>query len=1245
MKIREAIERDLSREIEEIIKVTQDDEQTVHGEISEYVATGKIRQQYRTVLKAVADAPADPHEGVGIWVSGFFGSGKSAFAKNLGHVLDNRQVLGQSAARLFASQLEDEQCAAFIDSINARTPYQVVMFDVQTDRASGGTSAAASISFYMYRALLRTLRYAEDLNIADLEQSLEADGRLQEFIARFEQRHKARFEQDPERFRRQLASEQWRWRYRRKLAQKVNEASATLYELDPDTYESPDSWARTIRPIEVTPALLVEKTFELAARRCNGNALSYIIDEVGGFVAQSVDKIEDLRVVVEQLGKESKNRIQRKSAVAPVWIVVTSQEKLDEVVEALDSKRVEIARLRDRFKYEIDLAPSDIREVAMRRVLRKTEGGAAALGKIYDAHEGRINQSLNLERSSRQTQVSREDFINYYPYPPHFIDLSIEIISGIRLQPGAARHLGGSNRTIIKQAYEMLVAERTGLAEAELGRMVTIDLIFELVEGNLSSEKQRDISDIEARYGQGSWPVRVAKALCLLEMVRDLPRTESNLTAVLCDQAGEPGRRGDIRGALSELETAEFVRHSPDGFKLQTASEKTWSTERRAIDTKGRERAEIRRNSLHQILKEPKLRNYSFKGLKTFRVGLTVDEVKLEDGDIPFHVICADDGSDFARRCRETQTASRLPDHRYNIFWILCLTPEIDNLVGELNQSQKMINKYDHLRGQGKISHEEISCLEDEKHERKRTSDRLWEKVAETLQAGAGFFRGVSKDGSALGHDLAGVVRAMLDHAVPDLYPKLEMGARSLKGNEAEVLLTAANLSALPQVFYAGDHGLGLVKQESGKYVPDTEAPVAREILDHIRGRNQYGEKVTGRDLERGFCGLEYGWDTDLIRMVLAVLLRASAIEVSHQGRRFRDHRDALGRVPLTNKPAFRSASFAPRKAVDLKTLAIAAEHFEELTGQEIDIEEGAIAKALKSLAEQERNELLPAMATVRANDLPAAERLHDYQITLEGLLEASSDDCVRTLAEEGESLQQTMSTVRRIRSALSCGASVAVIVGARRRLERQWPEVQRYQADAANAEKLSELATRLDALVSDQQVYLRPDELGQLSGSVAQAYRDLYTRVHDERHQVYAKALDIIRGRDEWLSLFSPERLAIDPSARQQMHELLAPLARRRCSDDESLVLDDFGELCSTCGGRIATMESDLLAVHQLSLQVVERLLALISPHDAKLQHVRVRDLWQAPILNEGQVRQLIEQLEAVLMKAIASGGRVILE
>jgi hypothetical protein len=227
--IGDLLTRDLSRKIEEIIQVDQAEEQPVYAEITEYIATDSIRQQYRHLLKAIAEAPSDPHESVGVWVSGFFGSGKSSFAKNLGYALENRTVLGSKFADLFKKQLGDIFTSDLLDLINAQTPTEVILFEVAKEADT--RKVTQRIAELMYTVLLRELGYSEDFDIAELEIELEAEGRLPEFIATC----KTLLNKD--------------WETVRAGAQKLSRASAILNQLDPNTYTSRDS-GRTPNAIE-----------------------------------------------------------------------------------------------------------------------------------------------------------------------------------------------------------------------------------------------------------------------------------------------------------------------------------------------------------------------------------------------------------------------------------------------------------------------------------------------------------------------------------------------------------------------------------------------------------------------------------------------------------------------------------------------------------------------------------------------------------------------------------------------------------------------------------------------------------------------------------------------------------------------------------------------------------------------------------------------------------------------------------
>lgn len=1241
--IRTLLSRDLSQPIEEVVKLEQQDEATVYREISEYVATDRIKKQYVQVLKAIADAPGEPTEGVGVWVSGFFGSGKSSFAKNLGYVLGNRSLLGQPASQLFVKTLRsqsaagDEQVARIADLadfIQARFASHVIMFDVQLDRAVRRTTEP--IAEIMYTVLLRELDYAQDYDIAELEIELEGEGRLADFVravaklAREGGEPVRQAETVPVTLSGVSAEDYGIWQRVRAGAQRRPRASAALHAINPTTYPAVDTWAASLRQeADITIRTLVDRTFELAARRRPRQAIIFIVDEVGAYVARSAEKIENLRAVVELFGKESKNRVQAGKAVAPVWVIVTSQEKLDEVVAAIDDKRVELAKLQDRFRIPIDMAPADIREVATRRVLSKTPAAEPLLRVRYDAAAAQLKTHTRLERSARKWEVSREEFVQFYPYLPHFVDLSIDIVSGIRLQPGASRHIGGSNRTIIKQAYEMLVSERTGLADLPVGELVTLDRIYDLIEASLPSEKRKDIGDIAGRWPDDPWPARTAKAIALLEYVRDLPRSEANVAALLYRRLGDDSPLPHVERAVGLLRDAQFIRQTEQGWKLQTAQEKSWTAERNAFNPTPRERNELLEEGLRSVFAEPALTRYHYRNLRHFRVGVTWEGRPITSGDaqVPLALRMADGPEVFDAACERAREESRAKTHANELFWVMSLTDDLVEVAAELYRSKSMVGKYIQISSQGKMTQYDPASLDAEKIEVLRLGERLKALLVSGLAGGRGFFRGVAKDGAALGKTLGEILKGFFDYAVPDLYPKLEMGARPLKGSEAEEILKAANLNGLPKVFYAPPDGLGLVTREGSKYVVNLAAPIAKEVSDYLAQEHSYGNKVTGRSLEGRFGGIGYGWEAEMLWLVAATLLRGGAIEVTYQGRRYRNHLDPQARVPFSGANAFRSASFAPRKAPDLPTLVKAARRFEELTGEEVDVEESAIAQAFQKLARQELEALLPVEATARAHRIPVGAVLDEYHTTLETVLNSASDDCVNMLAGEGESFRELRKRAAAIAKATD-EKGLARLRRLRAAVQQIWPQLQAEAEDGTLAEAAALIAARL----ADGSYFEAPKALDDAARDLETAYRERYTGRHGERMTTFTRALDDVKAQPNWVAV--PE--AMQPA-------VLKPLADRA---GHELNLPKDGLVCTVCGASLAEMASDLAAVARLRSDVLLRIQQLTEP-EQKVERLRFSDVAGVgkTLSSDEEIDELVEQLRDRLRKLIAAGVKVVLE
>lgn len=179
--IKSLFANDIHRRIEEVIKVDQTSDDILRDEINEYVVTDAIRSHYTSIFDALRETPNKPHEGIAIWVSGFFGSGKSSFAKMLGLSIENRSVDGILAGDRFAQRGGDNKLKVLLKAINEQIPTHAVIFDVSTDR--GIRSGNQSLTEIMYGLFLQSLGYPKDLDLSELEIALEEKGTLEGFEA------------------------------------------------------------------------------------------------------------------------------------------------------------------------------------------------------------------------------------------------------------------------------------------------------------------------------------------------------------------------------------------------------------------------------------------------------------------------------------------------------------------------------------------------------------------------------------------------------------------------------------------------------------------------------------------------------------------------------------------------------------------------------------------------------------------------------------------------------------------------------------------------------------------------------------------------------------------------------------------------------------------------------------------------------------------------------------------------------
>lgn len=1116
---------DIHRRIEEVIKVDQTDEEIVRDEINEYVVTDAIRSHFTQILEAYRETPNKPHEGIAIWVSGFFGSGKSSFAKMLGLAVANRTVAGESAAERFAHRAGDKKLQVLLKTINEQIPTHAVIFDVSTDR--GIRSGNQTLTEIMYGLFLQSLGYAKDLDLSELEIGLEEKGQL----ARFEEEYKRLFKKD-------WATEKG------KVAFALSEASRVLHSLDPDTYPMADSWVKAVKnKADITPGKLAERVGELMKRRKPGYSLMFVVDEVGQFVARDVQKMLDLQAIVQQLGVKGRGKH---------WVVVTSQEKLGELVSGLDDKRIELARLMDRFPLQVHLEPSDITEVTSRRVLSKNAAAQTTLGKLFDEHRGRLTEHTRLTADIKLPELSRETFIDLYPLLPYQIDLIIQIVSGLRTQGGASKHVGGANRTIIKLAQQLLINPAVNLADRPVGDLVRLDQVYDLVEGNIGSEVRAKIAAIP-KLVEHPLAQPVAKVICLLQYVKSVHRSAENIAAALHGQVGGDSQLASVKEALRALEAAHQVRHGDDGYRIPTPAEDDWERLRNGINPKPGDSHRLYQEVLSAFWQPQP--SYTLFETKTFKAGLAIHGREITSGDMMFQVHLAEDGKDFDALAAELRTRSQ--QERKHVFWAIPLTDAIDRETVELFRSKEML-----ARKERETKGEDTPALIAEERVRlRRHSDELRRLLKAAALSGRIYFRGNDRSPSDRAVDVGKTAAEVLGQVLPEVFDRFKEAAAKAtdvkKGTDA--LFTAENLQGLPSVFSS----LGLLRDEKGKTVFRTESGPLKEVLDRIEERANYGDTASGRYLADEFAKEPFGWDFEVVRLLVLSLLRAGKIEATSKGQTLDTVTGVEARETFSNNNLFRQASFRPKKGIEFEELVKASEAFRDTFGSEVkELNASSIVAELRKEVARNEDTVASALATLTAHRLPGGTVLEDAIGQMKAILRGSEDNAIATFNASHRAIKDAIKRAVELEQVLS-EPRLHDLERARKAQSNLWTFLKQ---EADIADDLRMCATELEDLLQRETFFKELPAIEQHTRALELEYQRRFDEALDARVAAYTKAFDELVKTPGWTEI-----------DEDQQRRLAEPFERGMKRDETGVTIPQLRADRDACDGRLRAAIAEL--------------------------------------------------------------------
>lgn len=1171
--IRELFSRDIDRKIEEVIKVDQTDEAILREELEEYVVTKSIRKSYLEILEEYAQRPNQPSDAVGVWVSGFFGSGKSSFAKNLGLALAKYPVEGTNARDLLNQRLNDAKAAALFSKIDSQIPTDAVIFDVSTDHGVMGNQTLTEI---IYRNFLEHLGYSRDLDIAELEISLEEDGRLEEFLQAYADTY---------------PDKDWDIQKNRP-AFALGEASKVMHVLEPDTYPEVDSWKQgASKRADISPGLLAERCKELMERRGEGKTLVFVVDEVGQFVARDIQKMLDLQGIVQSLGRVGRGKM---------WLVVTSQEKLTELVGGLDGQQVELARLMDRFPLQVHLEPSDISEVTSRRVLAKTAKGAKRLRELFADEQGRLATHTRISADVQLPPLNPDSFAELYPLLPYQVNLIIDVVSGLRTQGGASSHVGGANRTIIKLAQQLLVHPEVALGEKEVGSLATLDQIYDLVSGNIPTELRQKIQSIPSDVDH-PLAAAVAKAVCLLQFVQNIPATKENLAAALHPAADAESRLAEVEAALHALVAAQKVREGERGYRIPSPAEDNWETRRARIVARPGDELRLLQKILDELwTPQP---SHLFMEAKAFKAGLTVGGKTLQDGDLMVHVYPVEPG-----RLAEEIEQARAKSHTEAgaVFWVAETDEELGRDLQELHRSDEMLQRRAHQAP----AREEAALVSDERRRRTRAQEEARRRLRDALLAGSVFFRGNDRSPSENARDLRPEVEALLERVLPDVFDRFEEGAARIKLKDLESLLTAENLHGLPTVFA----DLKLVVTRQGQDVVNTESGPLAEILGRITNRAEYGDPTSGKALAEHFGKEPFGWDFDMVRLMTASLLRAGKVELRSQNQTIDSVQTLEAKNVLTNNNRFRQATLRPREGPKATDLVDASVHFEHLFGRAVpELEAGVISRELRTEMAPLAERLRRMVSKLSSERLPGMEPLQAAQAVASELQSASDVQAVRAFNTGHKALEHGLDRLRHLEEHLHEAALEQLRV-ARRAVDTEWPAL---NADGHSDGSLQDAVDAVAEILAKETFYNELPALATATAQVHEAYAARLAEAAVERANAYRSALERLQATGAWAEL--------EGSVQE---EIAAPLQERASQEPEGLSLAMLRENTLACPG---ILKNATERVHR-------------SVPGTEPDFVIVSEIVRGPIISEEQLDAALEQIRDRCLKSIADGTLVIL-
>ncbi|MBI4706185.1 MAG: BREX system P-loop protein BrxC [Deltaproteobacteria bacterium] len=1121
-------ERPIDRRIEKVIDYTADTPDRLGPEIDEYVVTERIEDSFRRFIEVYEAGVrrADVTE-VGVWVSGFYGSGKSSFTKYLGLALDPERLVGEIP---FLERLVGRFRAPDLKQLFRVTatsfPATVVLLDLARDQLVEST--AVSVANVLYAKVLQRVGYSKVPKLADIEVRLDEAGRLDDFRSAYRDRFPGKGE--------------WEDVQDDPLIGPARASQLVPAFLSAD-FPSPESFRQQAYQERLQVSELADRMIRLLRRKTGRESIVFVVDEVGQYVAPRTDLMLNLDGLVRSFKELGRGKI---------WFVATAQQTLNEIVEKAILNSAELYRLRDRFPISLELDAADIREITHRRLLTKRTAGERRLREMFrtDGEVLRLQTRVDGFGSASANELDADVFAHMYPFLPLHFDLVMALIRRL------ARRTGGTGlRSAIRVVQDLLVdasralpAGIAPLAERPVRRLACADDIFDTLRADIAKELPHVVDGVARVEGHRSFredelAVRVAKAIAALQPLDDFPRTAENLAAVLYPGVGEASLVEQVRDVLRRLVDARELgivelRGEQDADQVAAAGYLFLSDKVRPLQQTrdahrptGAEKRQLQVDLLELIFDpQPEAR---LEDVKSVRAGLALGTMPVagEGADLRFLL---EPVSASARQQRledlRNETRSRA-DWQATIVWLVTLPDDLDELLEEACRSAHLgrsTSEHDADRDVAQYIRAERRRLE-------RLREAACDRLAKAMHDGSFVFRGLARP--VREYDADAVIPAcngVLERAAADVYPAFRHAALAAKTNQASQFLGWERLDRMPRE----RDPLGLVETRAGQpRVKVAEAPLSEALRAFREKADAAGTgRLQGSVVQDLFAAPPYGWFKDTTRYLFAALLAAGEIEVHTPAGVLRTAGPNAEDV-FRNTASFNRVGLSPRGSrPSIEVLDRAARLLEGLFGVEVLPLEDHVSRAVRAQVPRLMERVGSLPDRLRLLGLPGEQRARSVLQGCSDLLQEDAGGAASILGAAESSLPADVRWAREAVDGLDGDGEARIRQAGS--LRRELGELAELFPDVAQLAARPELGAIKEVLESES-FASRIVDLGSAVVALEQAAGAAYAERRADLEAAVRRARDELEAMARWAALEPEDRDAV--SARLSLADLPA--------------------------------------------------------------------------------------------------------